>query len=115
MPASHADALTHAAALVTAAIMGLLAFGPPGVLALPLLLLLGAAWIFALATLNGTAQAILPNRVRGRVLAVYLTVFNGAMAAGSLGWARWRRPRVFRAPCSSRRRGWRSPPWCCTG
>ena len=32
------------------------------------------------------AQSILPNWVRGRALAVYLTVFNGAMAAGSLGW-----------------------------
>jgi hypothetical protein len=32
------------------------------------------------------AQAILPNWVRGRGLAVYLTVFNGAMAGGSLGW-----------------------------
>ena len=32
------------------------------------------------------AQSILPNWVRGRGLAVYLTVFNGAMAAGSLGW-----------------------------
>ncbi|WP_204279678.1 MFS transporter, partial [Serratia marcescens] len=32
------------------------------------------------------AQAILPNWVRGRGLAIYLTVFNGAMAAGSLAW-----------------------------
>ncbi|NKF34031.1 MFS transporter, partial [Pseudomonas sp. BGM005] len=37
-------------------------------------------------TLNGTAQSVLPNWVRGRGLAVYLTVFNGAMTAGSLGW-----------------------------
>jgi hypothetical protein len=43
-------------------------------------------WIIALTTLNGVAQGILPNWVRGRGLAVYLTVFNGAMAAGSLGW-----------------------------
>ena len=42
--------------------------------------------ITALTTLNGAAQAILPNWVRGRSLAVYLTVFNGAMTAGSLGW-----------------------------
>ena len=50
------------------------------------MLLLGGGWIIALTTLNGVAQAILPNWVRGRGLAVYLTVFNGAMAAGSLGW-----------------------------
>jgi MFS family permease len=81
-----ADGLMLTAALVTAAVMGLLALAPPRMLALSLLLLLGAAWIVALTTLNGTAQAILPNWVRGRALAVYLTVFNGAMAMGSLGW-----------------------------
>lgn len=51
-----------------------------------MLTVLGGAWITALTTLNGAAQAILPNWVRGRGLAVYLTVFNGAMAAGSIAW-----------------------------
>ena len=59
---------------------------PPQWAAVAGLLLLGAAWITALTTLNGVAQAILPNWVRGRSLAVYLTVFNGAMTAGSLSW-----------------------------
>ena len=81
-----ADGLMLGAALVTAAVMALLALAPPRTLALGLLPLLGMAWIVALTTLNGTAQAILPNWVRGRALAVYLTVFNGAMALGSLGW-----------------------------
>ena len=45
-----------------------------------------SGWIIALTTLNGVAQAVLPNWVRGRGLAIYLMVFNGAMAAGSLGW-----------------------------
>lgn len=81
-----ADGLILLASLVTAGVMALLALAPPRLLALPLLLLLGAAWITALTTLNGTAQAILPNWVRGRALAVYLTVFNGAMTAGSLAW-----------------------------
>ena len=80
------DGLMLAAALVTAAVMGLLSLAPPRWLALPALLLLGGAWILALTTLNGTMQAILPNWVRGRALAVYLTVFNGAMTAGSLSW-----------------------------
>ena len=75
-----------AAALATAAAMAALALAPPRPVALALLLLLGLAWIIALTTLNGTAQAILPNWVRGRALAIYLTVFNGAMTAGSLGW-----------------------------
>ena len=55
-------------------------------LAVLLLVVLGMGWITALTTFNSVAQAILPNWVRGRGLAVYLTVFNGAMAAGSLGW-----------------------------
>jgi MFS family permease len=81
-----ADGLMLTAAFITAGVMAVLALAPPRSLALVLLSLLGAAWIIALTTLNGTAQAILPNWVRGRALAVYLTVFNGAMALGSVGW-----------------------------
>ncbi|OLP57004.1 MFS transporter [Rhizobium rhizosphaerae] len=80
------DGLLLGAALVAAVVMAALAFSPPKPLALALLLFLGGAWITALTTLNGAAQAILPNWVRGRGLAIYLTVFNGAMTAGSLGW-----------------------------
>ncbi len=81
-----ADGLLLLAALVTAAVMVFLSLAPPQWAAVVALLLLGAAWISALTTLNGVAQAILPNWVRGRSLAVYLTVFNGAMTAGSLSW-----------------------------
>ncbi|OYX13608.1 MAG: hypothetical protein B7Z15_06645 [Rhizobiales bacterium 32-66-8] len=81
-----ADGLMLAAALVTGGAAAALALAPPKGLALLILLAMGGAWIVALTTLNATAQAILPNWVRGRALAVYLTVFNGAMAAGSLGW-----------------------------
>jgi MFS family permease len=81
-----ADGLVLLASLIAAAVMAGLVFAPPQWLAVVLLLLLGVGWIIALTTLNGVAQSILPNWVRGRGLAVYLTVFNGAMAAGSLGW-----------------------------
>ena len=81
-----ADGLLLTSALVTSSVMALLSLAPPKWLAVSSLLILGAAWITALTTLNGVAQAILPNWVRGRSLAVYLTVFNGAMAAGSLAW-----------------------------
>ena len=81
-----ADGMVLLSAMVTAVVMGVLSFAPPVWLALPLLLLLGAAWIMALTTLGGAAQAILPNWVRGRALAVYQMVFNGAMAGGSLLW-----------------------------
>ncbi|CAP63585.1 conserved hypothetical protein (DUF894, DitE); putative membrane protein [Cupriavidus taiwanensis LMG 19424] len=81
-----ADGMVLLSAVVTAVVMAALCIAPPVWLALPLLLFLGAAWITALTTLGGVAQAILPNWVRGRALAVYQMVFNGAMAAGSLVW-----------------------------
>lgn len=80
------DGLVLLASVVSAAVMAMLVFAPPKWLAVPLLVLLGMGWITALTTFNSVAQAILPNWVRGRGLAVYLMVFNGAMAAGSLGW-----------------------------
>ncbi|MGO4671356.1 MFS transporter [Bosea sp. 2YAB26] len=81
-----ADGIMLGAALVTAAVTAALAAVPPQWLAILMLLVLGGAWIAALTTLNGTVQAILPNWVRGRGLAIYLTIFNGASAAGSLLW-----------------------------
>lgn len=80
------DGLMLLAAMVTAAVMAVLALAPPQWVAVAALLALGVAWITALTTLNGVAQSILPNWVRGRSLAVYLTVFNGAMTIGSLSW-----------------------------
>jgi MFS family permease len=81
-----ADGLMLLASSLAALVMAALVPLPMQSAALGLMLLLGMGWIIALTTLNGVAQAILPNWVRGRGLAVYLTVFNGAMAAGSLGW-----------------------------
>lgn len=80
------DGLLLASAVLTALVMGVLSIAPPKWAAIAALLVCGAAWITALTTLNSTAQSILPNWVRGRSLAVYLTVFNGAMAGGSLAW-----------------------------
>ncbi|PXW63409.1 MFS transporter [Chelatococcus asaccharovorans] len=80
------DGLMLAAAIVTGCAALALALAPPQWAAVVILLAMGCAWIIALTTLNATAQAILPNWVRGRALAVYLTVFNGAMAGGSLCW-----------------------------
>jgi MFS family permease len=80
------DRLVLMASLVTAAATALLALTDLAVLGLIAAFVLGSAWIAMLTTLNSTMQAILPNWVRGRGLAIYLTAFNGAMAAGSLGW-----------------------------
>lgn len=81
-----ADALILFSALISAAVTSALALSPPQWLAVLLLFVLGAAWIAALTTFNGVAQAILPGWVRGRGLAIYLTVFSGAMALGGLVW-----------------------------
>jgi MFS family permease len=51
-----------------------------------LVLVAGAAWLAALTELNATAQAVVPRWVRARTLAVYLLVFYGGMAAGSVVW-----------------------------
>jgi MFS family permease len=81
-----ADGLVLLAALVVALVMALLALAPPRPGALGLMVLLGLGWITALTTFNGVAQAVLPDWVRGRGLALYLMSFNGAMTAGSLAW-----------------------------
>ncbi len=80
------DGLMLLAAFLSAFAMAMLAVVPPRSVAVLILLVMGGAWIIALTTLNGAAQAVLPNWVRGRSLAIYLTVFNGAMTAGSLIW-----------------------------
>jgi predicted MFS family arabinose efflux permease len=80
------EGLMTAAAALVAAVLALLSLRPPQPLALALMAALGVAWIAALTTLGSVAQAIFPSWVRGRGLAVYLTVFNGALTAGSLAW-----------------------------
>ena len=81
-----ADGLVLLSSLLSAGVMALLSVAPAQWIAVVLMLVLGVGWIIALTTLNGVAQAVLPNWVRGRGLAIYLMVFNGAMAAGSLAW-----------------------------
>ncbi|EOT1758914.1 MULTISPECIES: MFS transporter [Citrobacter] len=46
----------------------------------------GFSWIITLSTLMISAQTALPDWVRARGLALYLTVFSGSMAFGSLVW-----------------------------
>jgi len=49
-------------------------------------LLAGACWIAVLSNLNISAQIALPDWVRARGLAVYVTVFFGALTLGSILW-----------------------------
>ena len=50
------------------------------------LLAAGVAWMAVNSTLNTAAQTSLPAWVRARGLGVYLLVFQGAMAVGSVIW-----------------------------
>ena len=56
----------------------------------------GAAWTVVLATLYVSAQIALPDWVRGRGLAIFLTVIFGSVTFGSFVWghiaARWGLP-----------------------
>jgi hypothetical protein len=49
-------------------------------------LIAGMSWIAVLASLNVSVQVSLPDWVRGRGLAIFVTVFFGAMTAGSALW-----------------------------
>ena len=49
-------------------------------------LIAGAAWMAVLTSLNVSAQMALPAWVRGRGLAIYVTVMFGALSLGSVIW-----------------------------
>jgi len=46
----------------------------------------GVAWIAILASLQVSAQLVLPDWVRARGLAAFAMVFTGGMALGAIGW-----------------------------
>jgi MFS family permease len=75
-----------AASLLTAACAAGLAVATQLAAALPVMLLMGMAWITVLSTLNVAAQQAAPAWVRGRVLSIYLVAFFGCMAFGSGLW-----------------------------
>jgi MFS family permease len=52
----------------------------------PMLLVAGAAWIGTLTTLNASIQLSLAHWVRARGMSIYLLVFMGSQALGSLAW-----------------------------
>jgi MFS family permease len=50
------------------------------------MLLGGVAWMTVMTTFNVSAQTAPPAPMRARALAVYILVFQGALAIGSAGW-----------------------------
>ncbi|WP_432279009.1 MFS transporter [Nocardia brasiliensis] len=83
--------LTPTQRLTTAAVLFGLATAATAVLhVVPVVLILlvfaGFAWLLAMSTMNSTMQLLLPAWVRARGLSVYLLVFMGGQALGSLLW-----------------------------
>jgi MFS family permease len=81
-----ADGLLATGTIGTAVATLLFALSRTPPIALLASLLAGVSWITSLSSLNVSAQVALPEWVRGRGLAVFVTVFFGSMSLGSIVW-----------------------------
>ena len=81
-----ADGLVALGELGTAATLVMLGLAREPVVTVLACIIAGASWIAAIANLNISAQVSLPDWVRGRGLAMYVTVFFGSMTVGSAIW-----------------------------
>ncbi len=81
-----ADRLVAAGSAGTALALALFGLARDVPTALTASLLAGAAWIAVLSSLNVSAQVALPEWVRARGLAIFMTVYFGAHTAGSALW-----------------------------
>ncbi len=80
------DRLVAAGTLGTALALVLFGVAQNAATGLAASLLAGASWIAVLSSLNVSAQVALPEWVRGRGLALFVTVFYGALSLGSAFW-----------------------------
>ena len=85
-PLTVVPAAAVIATLASAVATGLFAIAHDVPTAAVASLIAGASWISAVASLNVSAQIALPEWVRGRGLAVYVTVMFGALTIGSAIW-----------------------------
>ena len=81
-----ADRLLSIATLATSMATALFALAHDSATAVAASLIAGASWIAAVSILNVSAQVALPEWVRGRGIAVYVTVMFGALTIGSAIW-----------------------------
>ncbi|ABI93388.1 MFS transporter (plasmid) [Roseobacter denitrificans] len=80
------DMAVRAGTLGTIAALLIMALSATPVALMAAAFLGGFSWITVLTSFNVSAQMALPNWVRARGLAVFLMVFFGSMAAGSIIW-----------------------------
>jgi MFS family permease len=52
----------------------------------PLMLMGGAAWVTFISLVNALVQNLAPDWVRARVLAIFILVYQGSFALGSVAW-----------------------------
>jgi len=81
-----ADRLLAAATLATALATAMFGAAHEVITALAASVIAGASWIAGVSTLNVSAQMALPEWVRGRGLAIYVTVMFGSLSLGSAAW-----------------------------
>jgi predicted MFS family arabinose efflux permease len=81
-----ADRLVAAGTVGTSATLLLYGIAQDTATALAASLMAGVSWIVVLSSLNVSAQLALPEWVRGRGLALYVTALAGAMTLGSALW-----------------------------
>jgi predicted MFS family arabinose efflux permease len=81
-----ADRLVAAGTILTVIALAMFAFAHELIVALAACLLAGIAWVNNLTCLYTSAQNVLPDWVRGRGLAVFLTVIYGTMTLCSAAW-----------------------------
>jgi MFS family permease len=80
------DGLLAAGTIGTAAATVLFGLSRTSSITLMASFIAGMSWIASLSVLNVSAQVALPDWVRGRGLAVFVTVFFGSMSVGSVVW-----------------------------
>jgi MFS family permease len=81
-----ADGIVSAGTAGTAVALILFGLAREPLLALLASTIAGVSWIAVVAALNVSAQVALPDWVRGRGLAMFVSVVYGAMTLGSVAW-----------------------------
>ncbi len=80
------DRLVALATILTASALAMFAFAHDLTVALSASVIAGVAWVTNLTCLYTSAQNVLPDWVRGRGLAIFLTVIFGTMTLSSAAW-----------------------------
>jgi MFS family permease len=82
------DRLVAVGSIGTAMAMVLFGISHEPITALAASLIAGISWIAVLSSLNVSAQVALPDWVRGRGLAIFVTALFGSLALGSAIWGK---------------------------